>query len=135
PISGAERPCTTAEATVTPFPSEERAAREGGRGVRSPIKSNSLQRGFEVVPEVVGAFQADMQPHDPAQALALVHEPGREGDRNREALEAAPTAPDAEIAQRVDEAIGRLLALRLQFDTQQPSRTAQLAAGQFRLRI
>src|SRR5689334_6506882 len=76
-----------------------------------------------------------MEPDDPAQTLALAHDAGRNRYRDRQALKAAPTAPDAEIAQGVDEAVGRLFALRLQFQTKEAARAAQLAAGQFRLRV
>src|SRR5579884_4278049 len=95
-----------------------------------------FQGGLQVRPEVVGAFQPDMQPDHPARFARLAADDVRRNPhRQGQALEAAPTAPDAKVAQRVDEAIGCLPTLLFELDAEQAAGAVQLTAGQFALGI
>src|SRR5262249_2133639 len=95
-----------------------------------------LEGGFDIVPEVVGAFEADVQADKPACPLpGHAHDMIGNPHANRRALETAPTAPDAEVAQRIDEAIGGFASVVFEGETEQAAGSTQLLAGEFRLRV
>ena len=81
-------------------------------------------------------FQADVQADEPARLVAgLAQRGGRRREGQRQALEAAPTAADAEIAQRVDKAISGVAARLSKPEAEQAARAAQLPARQIGLGV